>query len=207
MSLTPASRRREQQLARWVRRAPGYQLLLTQALPRVRRSAVLTDLAWRVFAPRHDAGHVDVPLRGGHHLQGSDLSLLPVVGVVATGLGEEDVDRLVEEVARLQRDTAAFRPLLVLDRPAFAAARRHGYVLEVLLPEEGWSGPGPWSDYLGTRLASLVDHYQLWHLAVTDGPRLGPATVAMLTRLADRLPPDLRVTTTTPTPDEETQTR
>src|SRR5690606_5560809 len=92
----------QQRLARWARSAPGYRWALTEVLPRVRSSATLSDLAWRVFAPRHTAGNVDVPLHGGVHLTGPDVSRVPVVGVVALGLDEEALAALMDGVARLQ---------------------------------------------------------------------------------------------------------
>lgn len=203
MTAPAAQRRRQQQLARWAKRAPGYQLLVTEVLPRVRRNPVLSDLAWRVFAPRQGAGAVDVPLHGGRYLVGPDLSLLPVVGLVATGLTDEEAGQLVDEVAVLQRRAGFFRPLLVLDRPVFARARAHGFVLELVLPQTSWDGPGSWTDHLADRLAALVDHYQLWHLVVLDGAALDPLTVALLTRLGERLPDDLRVGPSPSVPEEE----
>lgn len=194
MSLQPGTRRHQQQVARWVKRAPGYRWALTEVLPRVRRNAVLTDLAWRVFAPRHGAGHVDVALHGGRHVVGRDVSLLPVVGVVALGLDDTGVEALVDQVADLQQELGSFRPLVVLDRPAFAAVRRHGYVLEVLTPAASWDGDvTSWTDHVGARLGSIVDHYQLWTLVRAAGGQLDPLDVALLRGLRDRLPEDLQV--------------
>lgn len=193
MSLSPTTRRRQQRWARWARRTPGFELLLLEVLPRIRRSAVLNDLAWRVFAPQHGPGHLAVPLHAGRYLNGPDLPLLPVVGVQATGLSAQEASRLLDAVAALQRRTASFRPVIVLDRPVFDEARRHGFVLEVVIREEEWVGPGAWVDYVSERSASVIEHYQLWHLAVAHGPHLDPSTVALLTRLATRLPTNLRV--------------
>lgn len=193
MSTTPAARRRQQQWARWVRRVPGYLLLHRELLPRVRRSPLLNDLAARVFTPDRGPGEVDVPLHGGRYLEGPDLSLLPVVAVVATGLSPRDAAALLDDVAAAQRQTAAFRPVLVLDQPLFTHARHHGFVLEVVLPQEAWTGPGSWTDHVATRVASVLDHYQPWHLVTAHGPALDPLTVALLTHLADLLPPGLRV--------------
>lgn len=217
MSLSPQARSRQQQLARWARRTPGYRWALEEVLPVVRRSAVLNDLAWRVFAPRHGAGEVDVPLHGGP-VGGRDASRLPVVGVLATGLSAGQAEQLVETVAALQLRLGSFRPLLVLDQPVLAAARRHGYVVELLVPRAAWAtghaGEGTdadasWSAYLGRRLGSLVDHYQLWHLArvvVRDGiPALDPVDAAVLEQLSERLPAGMEAWVgSPPTPPEET---
>lgn len=221
MSLSPGTRRRQQDLARWARRTPGYRFALEEVLPRVRRSAVLTDLAWRVFAPRHGAGHVDVALHGGRYVEGLDVSRLPVVGILATGLTDADATALLDHVAGLQAELGSFRPLFLLDRPVFAAARRHGYVVEHLVPQDAWAtgdftagrsgDPGSWHIYLARRVASVTDHYQLWHLLRVPAPEqtatveggapgdavtqrwLDPVDEAVLRHLGERLPEDLAV--------------
>lgn len=196
-----ASRTRQQQLARWVRRTPGYRAAVARLLPAVRRNPTLTDVVWRVFVPRHGAGTLPVPLHGGRHVTGPDAALLPVVGVVALGLTDEQVGAVVEQLAELQRQDLSFRPLLVLDRPAFAHARRHGYVVEVVVPREDWADqprsgrtePVAWEDYLGRRLAAIVDDYQLWHLARADAEGLDPLDRAVIRALPGRLPATLDV--------------
>ncbi|MFK5688193.1 hypothetical protein ACI3EY_00890 [Ornithinimicrobium sp. LYQ92] len=204
MSLPPGTRRRQQQLAHWVRRTPGYRAVTSTVLPRVRGSVVLTDLVWRVLSPRHGAGEVLMPLHGGRYLTGPGVDRLPVVGVLATGLSGPEAEALVEQVAALQREQASFRPLLILDQPVFAAARAHGYVLEHLVPEEvfaagdhGGTGDGGdgagWGAYLGTRLAQLRHHYQLWHLARGGPHGLDPVDEQVVRALAARLPEDLEV--------------
>ncbi|WP_289018675.1 hypothetical protein [uncultured Ornithinimicrobium sp.] len=196
MNLSSDTRRRHQRLARWFRRTPGYRLALEEVLPRVRRNAVLSDLAWRVFAPRHGAGHVDVALLPDRQLAGPDVGRVPVVGVLATGFSDAGAEALLDQLADLQRATGGFRPVLVLDRPLFTGARRYGYVVEHVVPEEQWAGgefgDTPWLDYLARRLGSIVDSYQLWHLARTvPGCGLDPVDAAILRSLPERLPPDL----------------
>lgn len=212
MSLPPGTRRRQQQLAHWVRRTPGYRAVTSTVLPRVRGSVVLTDLVWRVLSPRHGAGEVLMPLHGGRYLTGPGVDRLPVVGVLATGLSGPEAEALVEQVAALQREQASFRPLLILDQPVFGAARAHGYVLEHLVPEEvfaagdhgdrgesaaGGDGAG-WGAYLGTRLAQLRHHYQLWHLARGGPHGLDPVDEQVVRALAARLPEDLEVSVLDP---------
>ncbi|MGC5585579.1 hypothetical protein ACQE98_01760 [Ornithinimicrobium sp. W1679] len=205
-----AARRRQQQLARWVRRTPGWHHVTDTVLPRVRSSPLLTDLATRVFTPGVGAGQVPVVLAPDRHLEGPGVPRLPVVGVLGVGLSTEQAALLVDRVAELQDQTRSFRPVLVLDRPVFAAARTHGYVLEHVVPRSTWAAggwtseevpaDGSWEDYLARRLGSVVDRYRLWFLARAvvppfDGSAVGldPVDAAVLRHLAERFPDDLRV--------------
>lgn len=220
MSISPSIRRRQQQIFRAVRRVPGYHLAVQTVLPRVRRNAVLTDLVWRVFAPGHSVGQVPLALHGGRHISGPDVDRLPVVGILGTAaLTQEQADLLVEHVAQLQQQHPFFRPLLILDRPALAAARTHGYVVELVVAQEDWargdfvadratgSAPGSWESYLTRRLSSLIEHYQLWHLAhvvIVDGiPQLDPIDEAVLARLHERLPKNVQTWATSSRPAQE----
>lgn len=197
------SRARQQRLARWARRTPGYRAAVEQVLPAVRRNAILTDVVFRVFLPQHGVGTLPVPFAAGHHLAGRDTALLPVIGVAGLGLDPAQLESLVEQVAALQREQGSFRVLLVVDQPAFALARTHGYVVEVLVAQAQWEGHPQgegervtWEAYLGRRLADVVDHYQLWHLAraASDG-RLDPLDATVLGSIAARLPAGLQVST------------
>jgi hypothetical protein len=197
-----AARARQQKAARWARRTPGFRLAVDTVLPAVRRNATLTDVVWRVFMPQHGAGTLPVPFHGGVHLTGRDTALLPVVGVLALGLTDGQLETLVDQVAGLQRADRSFRPLLVLDRPAFGAARRHGYVVELVVPRAAWdsypqavtgTGATAWEDYLGRRLAGIVDHYQLWHLARAGADGLDPLDLTVLRAITARLPETLDV--------------
>lgn len=227
MTISPGVRRRQQQLARVARRAPGYRFALEQVLPRVRRSPVLNDLAWRVLAPRHGAGNVQVALLPDRHVTGPDVARLPVVGILGTGLTQEQAAELVEHVAALQQEHGSFRPVLVLDQPVLASARAHGYVVELVVPQAAWASgdfvadpvtatgadnpgstdPDSWATYLARRLGSITDHYQLWHLArvvTRDGiPRLDPLDQALLAHLHERLPADVQAWTRSTRPAEE----
>ena len=198
MTPTPAQRRRQQTLARWTRRLPGYRVALEEVLPRVRRSATLSDLAWRVFAPRHGAGQVDVPMRAGRAVTGADVSRLPVVGVLATGLDEAAAHRLLDQVCALQAELLSFRPLFVLDVPLFAAARRHDVPVELVVPQEVFArgahgDPDGWEDHVARRVAGIVDHYQVWHLARAGERGLDPGDERLLRVLGERLPGELQV--------------
>ncbi|MGO0575843.1 hypothetical protein [Ornithinimicrobium panacihumi] len=189
---------RTQQVARWVRRTPGYQAAVTEVLPRLRRNAVLTDLVWRAFVPEDGLGARPVPLHPGRHLTGQDQAFLPVIGILALGLDPDQVEAIIEQIADLQRETLAFKPLLILDHPALGPARQHGFVAELLTPRARWAdlpGGGDWLEHVGARVASIVHHYQVWHLArvCADGTALEPIDVALIRALPARLPERLDV--------------
>lgn len=195
MTIPADVRRRQRQFARWVRAAPGYRLVVREILPQVRHNAVLNDLVSRVFASgTHRAGQAQVPFRGGIHLTGSDVPLLPVVGLVMLGADREQLVNLMDQLADVQRRTRGFRPLLLVDTPAFAEARRHGYVIDLLVPREAWTGDDQtWEDYVARRLVSTVDDFQLWSLLRVSPGGLSALDVAILEQLAVRLPKDRSV--------------
>lgn len=190
MTIPADVRRRQRQFARWMRGAPGYRLIVREILPRVRHNALLNDLVSRVFASgTHRAGQTLVPFRGGTHLTGSDVPLLPVVGFVMLGADQEQLVSLMDQLADVQRRTRSFRPLLLVDRPAFAEARRHGYVIDLLVPREAWTGDDQtWENYVARRLVSTVDDFQLWSLLRVSSSGLSELDVAILEQLAARLP-------------------
>lgn len=187
------SRRQQQTILRWVKRTPGYGLLINEVLPRVRRDPLLSDLAHRVFAPRSGVGQVDVPLLAGRHLTGPDVDLLPVIALVAIGLPRAQVEDLIDAVASLQQQHPTFRPLLISDQPVFSRTRAHAYPFEHVLPEESFARPEEWLGYLAERLIAIVDDYQVWHLSQVQGGTLDLMTVALIRHLHTRLPHQLRV--------------
>jgi hypothetical protein len=90
-------------------------------------------------------------------------------GVVVLLLGAPDAATVTDTVAALLRDAgpAGVRPVLVLDTPHFAPARRAGLAVDHLLPAAEWAErhPGqPYAGYLTERLAQLEADYATSHL-------------------------------------------
>jgi hypothetical protein len=80
------------------------------------------------------------------------------------------VDGVIDEVAETQLLAAGFRPVFLLDTPAFARARSYGYVAELVTPRIAWVGePAAWSSYLGARVASMTVTYGVSTM-ITIGP-------------------------------------
>lgn len=188
---------RQSQAIRWLRQSRAYRFGVRGVLPLARRSELLDDLAWRMVAPKHLAGQVDVPFRGGSHLRGDDVQTLPVVGLMTLGASREQLVEVLGQVAELQRRTRGFRPLLIVDVPVFAEAREHGYVVDLVTPRSGWTGDeGSWETYVAHRAAAAVDDYQLWSLLQIPPTGPSPLDVALLEQLAQRLSEDRDVHTT-----------
>jgi hypothetical protein len=80
------------------------------------------------------------------------------------------IDAVVDEVAELQPLGAGFRPVFLLDTPAFGQARSYGYPVELVTPASAWLGDlAEWPDYLGARVASMTRAYGV-SAVVTAGP-------------------------------------
>lgn len=199
-SPSPAVRRRQQQVARIARRTPGLVPAVDRGLHLLRRNATLTDLFWRVFVPDTTLGARPVALHPGRRLTGRDVVFLPVVGVLGLGLTDEQAEALLQTVADLQAQERSFKPLLILDRPVLGAARRHGVVVELITPQEDWPAmpggsddPAHWLEHVGRRVAGIVEHYQVLHLARAGADGLDPLDLAVVRALAARLPAGLDV--------------
>ena len=52
------------------------------------------------------------------------------------------VDAVIDEVAETQLLGAGFRPVFLLDTPAFGRVRSYGYAVELVTPAAGWVGGG-----------------------------------------------------------------
>lgn len=122
-----------------------------------------------------DAWSVSVPpdVAGGNVLVDADTSTLPVVLVVVIGAPPATIDKTVEQVAVLQRETAGFRPVFVTDTPALRLARRYHYPAEMLVGRCIWRqaehNDVPWEDYARKRIGLMLAAYGT-SASVTLGP-------------------------------------
>jgi hypothetical protein len=162
-----------QKLARLARRMPGYWMVRRRAVPWIRNSATARALAYRLFAmeSRRSAALVEPPLElsAGRLLGGAGTERLPVILLSLVGLADGDgrnspigdvVDGVIDDVAEMQLLGAGFRPVFLLDTPAFSRARSYGYVAELVTPLAAWSAESPdWSEYVGARIASMRTNF------------------------------------------------
>jgi hypothetical protein len=169
--------------ARLARRMPGYHWLRRRAVPRIRRSGAARALAYRLFAvgSRGSSAHVDAPLEltAGRLIAGLGTERLPVILLSLVGLANrigtnassgQVVDAAIDEVAEMQLLGAGFRPVFLLDVPAFSRARSYGYPVELVTPRTAWSGESvDWSDYVAARVASMTRTYGVSAM-ITVGP-------------------------------------
>jgi hypothetical protein len=159
--------------ARLARRMPGYHWVRRRTVPRIRRSGAARALAYRLFVgeSRGLAAHGEAPLElaAGRLLTGLGTERLPVIllslvgltnGIGTNGSRGQVVEAVIDEVAELQLLGAGFRPVFLLDMPAFSRARSYGYLVELVTPHSAWSAESAdWSDYIASRVASMRRAY------------------------------------------------
>jgi hypothetical protein len=105
----------------------------------------------------------------GRLLAGLGVEQLPVILLSLVGIADdrgeramsgEFVDAVIDDVAEIQVLGAGFRPVFLLDTPAFTRARSYGYLAELVTPRAAWPGEvAGWSEYVGARVASMRTTY------------------------------------------------
>lgn len=121
-------------MARLARRIPGYPIARRILIPWIRRNTVISAIAHRLWVTEVTADGRGADLTAGNLLAGVGLQVLPVVMFVLADLPEAQLASVVDEIAGIQLLTSGFRPVLVLGRPDFEAARKYGYAAELMLP-------------------------------------------------------------------------
>jgi hypothetical protein len=156
--------------ARLAQRMPGYRWLRRRAVPRIRRNRAARALAYRLFVAGPTA-YVNAPpeLAAGRLLAGLGTERLPVILVSLVGLTNGTgingssgrvVEAVIDEIAEIQLLGAGFRPVFLLDTPAFSRARSYGYLVELVTPRTAWSGESTdWSEYVSARVESMARTY------------------------------------------------
>jgi len=132
-----------------------------------------------MFPSQSNGSGPPVDVAPGRLLAGVGVEQLPVVLVSLVGLAEDVaenavrvkvIDAVIDEVAELQLLGAGFRPVFLLDTPAFSRARSYGYAVELVTAAGAWSGePADWPEYIGARVASMTRTYGI-SAVVTAGP-------------------------------------
>jgi hypothetical protein len=144
-----------------------------RAVPWIRKSATVRAIANRLFAM--ESGWPVAPvepsleLSAGRLLGGVGTDRLPVILLSLVGLADGDgrnrpigdvVDGVIDDVAEMQLLGAGFRPVFLLDTPAFGRARSYGYVAELVTPRTAWSAESAdWSEYVAARIASMRTNF------------------------------------------------
>jgi hypothetical protein len=172
--------------ARVSRRVPGYRYIRRKLVPRLRNSPAARALAHRIFAvePRGNSSlRAPSDITAGTLLGGIGVERLPVVLIVLLGTPKDRIGDIAEEVARLQILGAGFRPVFLIDSPAFAPIRRFGYVTELVTPRDSWTAEEPWSEYLRRRFASMLCAYGIGAVVAVGPDGLGDAGRATLEAL------------------------
>jgi hypothetical protein len=173
---------------------PGYHWVRRRTVPRIRRSGAARALAYRLFVgeSRGLAAHGEAPLElaAGRLLTGLGTERLPVILLSLVGLTNgigtnassgQVVEAVIDEVAEMQLLRAGFRPVFLLDMPAFSRARSYGYLVELLTPRNAWSGESAdWSDYVAARVASMMRTYGVSAMITVGPDGLGDAARGVL---------------------------
>jgi hypothetical protein len=176
---------RGKRLLQRARRAPAFGPLRERSVQAMRNSDVLREVVKRIYS-------IDVTLpvpldvAPGKVLGGVGAEALPVAVVLALEADASAFDAAVDDIARLQRASAGYRPVIVTDQPRFASVRRHGYPMELLLPRESWDADDhgmSWDEYARERIALIFATYRA-SASVTLGPAgLDPGARLLLSSL------------------------
>lgn len=151
---------------------PGYRRVRGSVLNRLRDSDTAKDVVSRVFSGTGTGKH-RIPTRypsAGTLIAGLGADHLPVAVVYLLDVPEHKVDEVVDDIARLQLMSAAFRPIFVMDSPRLDAARRYGYAAELLVSPDHWTfNDVRWDDYAARRTADIFRRYKA-SLSITVPP-------------------------------------
>lgn len=167
-----------QAAARLARRLPGYRWVRRRTVPRIRKSAAARALAHRMFPSQSvESSLIPAEVAPGRLLAGIGVEQLPVVLISLVGLADRVtangttgriIDAVIDEVAELQLLGAGFRPVFLLDMPAFSRARSYGYAVELVTPAATWlGGPADWPHYIAARIASMMRSYGISAVVTT----------------------------------------
>ena len=116
------------------------------------------------------------------------------------GLSEEEIDSLVDEVARLQMMQWDFKPLFVTDSDHWGPFQDHSYWFEYVPPAEDWishNSGGDWSQFVSERVDSIVEMYAPNRIVVyEDSAKRGALRHGVLNGVISAGEPVVEVTTT-----------
>ena len=116
------------------------------------------------------------------------------------GLPDEEVDSLVEEVARLQLMQWDFKPLFVTDSDHWDSFQEHGYWFEYIPPAEDWishNDGGDWMQFVSERVDSIVEAYAPDRIVVyEDSEKRGALRRGVLNGVISAGEPVVEATTT-----------
>jgi len=82
--------------------------------------------------------------------------------IIVVGMNAEDIERIVEQVAKNHKTQRYFEPVFVTDLWVFQIFLRKGFLFEYIPPADDWRkacGEGDWSHYFSVRIASIIRAY------------------------------------------------
>jgi hypothetical protein len=116
------------------------------------------------------------------------------------GLSDEEIDSLVDEVARLQLMQWDFKPLFVTDSDHWGSFQEHGYWFEFVPPSEDWishNSGGDWMQFVSERIDSIIETYSPDRIVVyEDASKRGALRRGVLNGVISAGEPVVEMTTT-----------
>lgn len=152
------------QWLRVLRRVPGYRELRGPVLKQLRRSPRFRKAVRRARAARLQAASravLTAPI-AGRTFSPEQARPLPVALIVCRGLDEREMEDLAGRIEHAQLVAASFRPIFVLDTPAFSPLRVRSFAFEHVLDRSTWDqlyDPSAWTDYVLRQLGTLRADY------------------------------------------------
>ncbi len=111
---------------------------------------------------------------------------LPIVLIVAVGLGGGDTETLARQIELAQLTTGTFRPLFVVDSGELAPFRHRNYAVEAVMTAEAYGRVNPhdaYSEYLYERVSAIADGYRaqaVVPLPIQQLAHLSPSTMRLI---------------------------
>lgn len=150
---------------RAARRVLAYPAVRRMSLEVVAKAPVVKQWGNAVLGPPPArARHGRIDIRPGRFFAGDLGRTLPVVALVATGLGPGDTEVLAHEVELAQMTTGSFRPLFVVDSGELAPFRTRSFAVEVLMTPESYEAVNPhdsYDAYLHERVEQIAHGYRV----------------------------------------------
>lgn len=97
---------------------------------------------------------------------------------MAWGLSADELQSLIDEIARLQLMLRDFKPVFVTDSDFWSPFEHYGYWFEYIPPADEWTRHGEatdWPSYVSARIGSIIKTYDPKSILIYEGGTVGEA--------------------------------